>query len=67
MNTPTDDISIPDVHAVANRLEEVTPEAPFRNEAKHSSKWFCSIEHSALTTKTITKRRSTIQHSDYPK
>lgn len=54
-----------DLQAVANRLEEVTPEAQFRNEATHSSKWFCSIEHSALTTKTITERRSTIKNSDY--
>ncbi len=66
MNTPTDDFSIPlDLYAVANRLEEVTPEAHFRNEAAHSSKWFCSIEHSALTTKIITERRSTIKNSDY--
>ncbi|ATY61281.1 hypothetical protein A9K55_005686 [Cordyceps militaris] len=66
MNTPTDDFSMPlDLQAVANRLEEVTPEAQFRNEATHSSKWFCSIEHSALTTKTITERRSTIKNSDY--
>lgn len=66
MNTPTDDFSMPfDLHAVTNRLEEVTPEAHFRNDATHSSKWFCSIELNALTTKTITKRRSTIKNSDY--
>ena len=66
MNTPTDDFSIPlDLDAVTNRLEEVTPEAHFRNEAAHSSKWFCTIEHNALTTKTITERRSAIKNSDY--
>ncbi|KAM3502565.1 hypothetical protein MY11210_009025 [Beauveria gryllotalpidicola] len=66
MNTPTDDFSIPlDLHAVADRLREVTPEAHFRYEATHSSRCFCSMNYQALDTKTITERRSTIKNSDY--